>query len=258
MMKDQENEIELHAMAAAGVHETAVAMLTVPKTARIADIPSGEGALAQRILNVGFQNVVCGDIQFEKIALKDRASCVRVDLREALPFADGDFDAVCCIECIEHLENPYHLMRELSRITKPGGQIILSTPNIMSTNARSKYLTVGYFPHFIELAFDWKALESLGFQGHITPVSLTQLLFMAFLNKLAVEEIRTNRFKRQPKLKDKLLAWVIRRTSQRFFPEDVRRLLTSDAVLYGEIIILRLIKQLASSGDYRRLPKPQG
>jgi hypothetical protein len=117
---------------------------------------------------------------------------------------------------------------------------------------------VGYFPHFIELAFDWKALESLGFQGHITPVSLTQLLFMAFLNKLAVEEIRTNRFKRQPKLKDKLLAWVIRRTSQRFFPEDVRRLLTSDAVLYGEIIILRLIKQLASSGDYRRLPKPQG
>lgn len=242
-MEDIEHDTELQAMAAAGVHETAVAMLTVATTARIVDMPSGEGALTQRLLRAGYENIVCADIQFDAIAVKDRVTCVQVDLRQTLAFADGEFDAVFCIECIEHLENPYHLMRELSRITKPGGQIILSTPNIMSTNARSKYLTAGYLPHFIELSFDWKALTALGFQGHIMPISLSLLLYMAHINGLAIEDIRTNRFKRRPKLKDRLLAWLIRRASARFYPAEVQRLLTCDAVLYGEIIILRLIKQ---------------
>ena len=237
------NEMDIPAMAANGVHETAVDMLRLPKSGRIADIPSGAGALTQRLLRLGYDKIVCADIQIENIAVKDRVTCIRADLHQPLPFSNDEFDAVFCIECIEHIENPYHLMRELSRITKPSGQVILSTPNVMSTSARSKYLTAGYLPHFVELSFDWAALKALSYQGHIMYVPISLLLYMAFLNGLVIEEIRTNRFIRRPRLKDKMLAWLIRRTSRRFYKPDVLQLLTCDAVMYGEIIIIRLVKK---------------
>jgi len=57
----------------------------------------------------------------------------RVDLdnrRVALP--DGHADVVAAVETIEHLENPRAFMRELVRLTKPGGWVIVTTPNQLS------------------------------------------------------------------------------------------------------------------------------
>ncbi len=45
----------------------------------------------------------------------------------------GDYaEVVTAIEIIEHLENPRKFVRELVRVTKPGGWVILSTPNQLS------------------------------------------------------------------------------------------------------------------------------
>ena len=41
-------------------------------------------------------------------------------------------DAVVCSETIEHVENPRALMRELSRLAKPGAWLIVTTPNQLS------------------------------------------------------------------------------------------------------------------------------
>ena len=45
------------------------------------------------------------------------------------PLPDGFADVVCAVEIIEHLENPRAFMRELVRLTKPGGLAIDNTPN---------------------------------------------------------------------------------------------------------------------------------
>ncbi|MBC7911423.1 MAG: methyltransferase domain-containing protein [Pyrinomonadaceae bacterium] len=45
---------------------------------------------------------------------------------------DDSADVVASVETIEHLENPRAFMRELARITKPGGWIIVTTPNQLS------------------------------------------------------------------------------------------------------------------------------
>ena len=45
------------------------------------------------------------------------------------PFEDGAFDRVVVIDCHEHLEDPAAFTRELARITKPGGKVIVSVPN---------------------------------------------------------------------------------------------------------------------------------
>ena len=47
------------------------------------------------------------------------------------PYPDAHFATVICGELIEHLfEDPMHLMSEVNRILKPGGHLVLTTPNI--------------------------------------------------------------------------------------------------------------------------------
>lgn len=46
-----------------------------------------------------------------------------------LPFDDGVFDYVISSEVIEHTENPKTAIRELMRVVKPNGVLILTTPN---------------------------------------------------------------------------------------------------------------------------------
>jgi len=53
---------------------------------------------------------------------------IRGDL-ERLPFSSNYFDVVISRSVIEHLENPPRVFREFYRILKPGGKVILATPN---------------------------------------------------------------------------------------------------------------------------------
>lgn len=46
-----------------------------------------------------------------------------------LPFPAQGFDVATCFEVIEHVENPEELIEEASRILKPGGLLVLSTPH---------------------------------------------------------------------------------------------------------------------------------
>ena len=45
----------------------------------------------------------------------------------ALPFSDGEFDAVLCTEVLEHTLDPVQAIREMMRVLKPGGTLILTT-----------------------------------------------------------------------------------------------------------------------------------
>jgi SAM-dependent methyltransferase len=53
---------------------------------------------------------------------------IRGDL-DTLPFPSGCFDLVISRSVVEHLQNPLQVFREFHRILKPGGKVILSTPN---------------------------------------------------------------------------------------------------------------------------------
>jgi 2-polyprenyl-3-methyl-5-hydroxy-6-metoxy-1,4-benzoquinol methylase len=53
---------------------------------------------------------------------------VRANL-EQLPFPDGSFDVVFCSQVIEHLLDPAAGARELARVLRPGGRLVLSTDN---------------------------------------------------------------------------------------------------------------------------------
>ena len=66
--------------------------------------------------------------------------------KDRFPYADEHFDTVLCGELIEHLfEDPMHLMSEINRILKPGGHVVLTTPNIASFRGISAILQ-GFHP----------------------------------------------------------------------------------------------------------------
>jgi len=62
------------------------------------------------------------------------------------PYAGESFTTVLCCELLEHLyDDPMHMMAEVNRILRPGGHLVLSTPNICSLRAVAATL-LGYHP----------------------------------------------------------------------------------------------------------------
>jgi len=53
-----------------------------------------------------------------------------------LPFESGMFDAAYATEVIEHCDRPEDWLRELIRVVRPGGRILLTTPNYDSTSLK--------------------------------------------------------------------------------------------------------------------------
>ena len=51
---------------------------------------------------------------------------------DRFPYGDGTFDVVLFCEILEHLlQDPLHTLREIHRILKPSGRIVLTTPNVL-------------------------------------------------------------------------------------------------------------------------------
>ena len=60
--------------------------------------------------------------------LRERGAQVTLSPISSLPFADGAFDLVCALDIIEHVDDDDGALSELSRVTKPGGALLISTP----------------------------------------------------------------------------------------------------------------------------------
>jgi SAM-dependent methyltransferase len=80
------------------------------------------------------------DVRFVEMSMDDGEA----------PLPDGTADVVCCLETIEHLENPRALARDLTRLAKPGGLLVVSTPNQLSLLSKVCLLVNNEFVHFQE------------------------------------------------------------------------------------------------------------
>jgi glycosyltransferase involved in cell wall biosynthesis/SAM-dependent methyltransferase len=68
--------------------------------------------------------------------------------RDPFPYPDCHYATVLCCELIEHLAaDPMHMMAEINRILKPGGHLVLTTPNAAGLRAIAAILQ-GYHPGF--------------------------------------------------------------------------------------------------------------
>lgn len=92
------------------------------------DIGCGYGGLA-RFLGSRFEYYGVDGIE------TDFPNYHRVDLNDKkLPFKDGYFDGICCCATLEHLFYPLEILRELKRLLKNDGRVLLSLPNDQGLN----------------------------------------------------------------------------------------------------------------------------
>jgi 2-polyprenyl-3-methyl-5-hydroxy-6-metoxy-1,4-benzoquinol methylase len=108
---------------------------------RLLELPAGEGVTVQQIQALGFE-VTPADL-FPDYYKYPSPKCVKADMRKRLPFADCTFDYMLCQEGIEHIESPLSFTLECQRVLKPGGRLILTTPNVLHMTGRLAYLLVG-------------------------------------------------------------------------------------------------------------------
>jgi SAM-dependent methyltransferase len=65
-------------------------------------------------------------------ALQDRVSFRRVDVREPLPFPDGMFDAIVCMDAICHMTGRQKLLGEWSRVLRADGRVLFTDPVVVT------------------------------------------------------------------------------------------------------------------------------
>ncbi|WP_164100396.1 class I SAM-dependent methyltransferase [Candidatus Laterigemmans baculatus] len=77
----------------------------------------------------------------------------------AIPAADESFDAILCTEVLEHVPEPIAAIREMSRLLRPGGKLILSAPQGSELHQEPYHFYGGYTPHWYQ-----KFLPEVGVQ----------------------------------------------------------------------------------------------
>jgi 2-polyprenyl-3-methyl-5-hydroxy-6-metoxy-1,4-benzoquinol methylase len=79
--------------------------------------------------------------------------------------ADNTFDTVICFQVIEHIKDDHAMLREIHRVLKPGGSLLLTTPNQLTTLTRNPFHVREYKPqemvNFMEAHFTDSTVDGI-------------------------------------------------------------------------------------------------
>src|SRR5215475_14023774 len=92
------------------IHDRVVDLLRSEPRGTVLDVGAGDGTLTARLKREGFA-VQAADLVTDGFRPSDIEITV-ADFNDGLPFEDGRFEVVVATEIIEHLENPWHFVRE--------------------------------------------------------------------------------------------------------------------------------------------------
>jgi len=220
----------LREYASKGVHEKVLDIIRKLPRGTLLDTPAGQGAVSLKLKDEGFK-FFCLDINRKDFLLPTKF-LLQANLQDNLPYKNESFDIVVCVEGIEHLENPHHLVREFHRIIKDEGYLLLTTPNIFSFRSRFKFFRDGYLSKFKHYHLE-KLPES---QWHTNPIGYPELEFLLTKYGFSITEVTTNQFvKKMGLLYPIFKAYISFYTRKR---NPFAKILLSREVLEGEILIL--------------------
>jgi SAM-dependent methyltransferase len=143
---------------------------------RILDAGCGTGALLDGLNRIPGALVFGADIAREALAFsagRGHRRLAQTDLT-ALPFADNSFEIVTALDVVEHVEDDVGALREIARVLRPGGVLLMSVPAyrfLWSSHDVALHHKRRYTTHSME-----PRLRKAG----LTPVKLTYLLAFLF------------------------------------------------------------------------------
>lgn len=128
-------------------HDVALSLLHGGE--RLLDVGCWNGYLLERIRAAGLYQDHSGvDIVPDGIdATRAKGFQAQVaDLnQQGLPFPDAHFDGVTMLAVLEHVFDPYAVIREIYRVLRPGGELVIEVPNVASLTNRLR-ISLGRLP----------------------------------------------------------------------------------------------------------------
>lgn len=156
-----------------GLHEQIAHKLRklVPQSgAKILDYGAGEGALSERLSDMGYTvtavdtdraSFKCRSANFEQVNFDDPEEFSRFVAKN-----ESTFDVVISVEVIEHVQDQWGYVRQLMKLVRPSGLVLITTPHTTSWLSRFMFFFTGQFS-----SFDSHGLT----YGHISPLSPWEL-----------------------------------------------------------------------------------
>ena len=236
-------------------HDTVESILFKDKTdaeiaqMRVLDIPCGAGGFTQRVIKRGAA-CVPSDIVDGMSVDEGRSDFAPADMDKHLPFGDSAFTDIVCIDGIEHIRRGFDFIRECQRILKPGGRIILSTPNISSARSRLRWFLTGHH-NKCESPLNEERVTPL---HHVNMLSYPDIRYLLHSNGFEIRTVAANRIKIiscfyavwMPLLYI-ATRWTYRKEesdpSQRARNRETLSTMFSPAVYFGETLIVSAIKR---------------
>ena len=218
-----------------------LALLADLPPGRVLDAPCGDGALARELASRGWR-VWSADIEPTRSGDEDGVTFVRLDLDASLPFADGAFDAVVSLEGLEHLFLPARCLAEFCRILRPGGRLVLTTPNVNNVQSRWHYLVSGRYSGFRPIARRALAATNGKPVQHVTPPYLPTIVYVLSHHGVVVDHIdvtmvRTRQWLAVP------LALPLWLAARRAPAGTIARTLGSFMLLLGRNVVIHGVKR---------------
>jgi len=97
--------------------------------------------------------------------LSSRATFERADARQPLPFPDARFDAITCIDAINHLPDRPQILGECARVLTPGGRLLFTDPVVVTGPLTSDQIArrsaIGFFL-FVPADYDDRVIAGCG------------------------------------------------------------------------------------------------
>jgi SAM-dependent methyltransferase len=173
--------------------------------ARIIDVGAGEGYFSKMVgdrvastLGGAPSDVLAACDLFPQFFRYSGVTCDPINPDGSLPYPDASFDVVCSLEVVEHIQDQFAFARELSRITRPGGMAIISTPNVLNLNSRVRYLHSGFTVLFDPLLVS--SDDPRHTAGHINPVPYWYLSYQLRRAGFSTVTAHYDRFKTSARL----------------------------------------------------------
>lgn len=111
-------------------------LTALPAGTRVLDAGCGEGVLVEEF---------AGRLAIEGVDAHYSSDRVRPGSLTSLPYADASFDRALCLDVLEHLtfEEQPRALAELHRVLRPGGELLVSVPNLAHLQSRVHFLLAG-------------------------------------------------------------------------------------------------------------------
>jgi len=129
----------------------------------------------------------------ENFQKKHRLKISKADIqKDKLPFKDNQFHLIVFCEVFEHLGvNPLKTIRELHRMLKPQGILLLTTPNLYALHKSIRFMLGRSFNNPYD---EFKKVETFGYMGHIREYSNREIKDILTKSGFAVDKTIFRKF----------------------------------------------------------------